>query len=243
MELNNLVVFCYDFPHLKTKLGLQLLDLFGPEKSTIVAAPWKKLNINESNIRTQTNEIEYLHPKEICNKKEWDYFAYNHDSPEIKDLLMEIKPDVGIIFGSRILPIEVIEMFKLGILNLHPGLLPENRGLNTIQNAVLKKIPQAVTLHFINKEVDMGKKIITQFINLAINDNLFDVQKKILNTEMGIIRNLFEGNIDLENIDNLETKTSLNKVIGEDFQESFYTLFEDYKNNYTNILNNYKNKE
>jgi hypothetical protein len=89
----------------------------------------------------------------------------------------------------------------------------------------------------------MGKKIITQFIDLAINDNLFDVQKKILNTEMGIIRNLFEGNIDLENIDNLETKTSLNKVIGEDFQESFYTLFEDYKNNYTNILNNYKNKE
>ena len=156
---------------------------------------------------------------------------------------MEIKPEIGIIFGSRILTIEVIEMFKLGILNLHPGLLPENRGLNTIQNAVLKKIPQAVTLHFINKEIDMGKKIITQFIDLAINDNLFDVQKKILNTEMGIIRNLFEGNIDLENIYNLETKTSLNEVIGEDFQESFYTLFEDYKNNYTNILNNYKNKE
>jgi hypothetical protein len=48
---------------------MQLLDLFGPEKSTIVEAPWKQLNINESNIRTQTNESEYMHPKEICNKK------------------------------------------------------------------------------------------------------------------------------------------------------------------------------
>ena len=243
MELNNLIVFCYDFPHLKTKLGMQLLDLFGPEKFTIIAAPWKKLNINKSNIRTQTNEIEYLHPKEICNQKNWDYFSFGHDSPEIKNLLMEIKPEIGIIFGSRILTSEVIEMFKVGILNLHPGLLPENRGLDTIQNAVLKKIPQAVTLHFINKDIDMGKKIITQFINLEINDNLFDVQKKILNTEMSIIKNLFEGNIDLYNSKNLETKTSLNKVLVEESEESFYTLFEDYKNNYTNILKDYKNKE
>ena len=241
MELKNLVVFCYDFPHLKTKLGMQLLDLFGPEKCTILAAPWKQLNINESKIRTQTNEIEYLHPEEICNKKNWDYFTFDHNSPEVKNLLREIKPDYGMIFGSRILSIEVIEMFEVGILNLHPGLLPENRGLHTIQNAVLKKIPQAVTLHFINKEIDMGKKIITEFINLEINDNLYDVQKKIQNTEMSIIKNLFEGNIDLNNLNSLETKTSLNKALEEDFEESFYTLFEDYKNNYVNILNSYKN--
>ena len=47
MTLNNLVVFCYDFPHLKTKLGLQLLDIFGPINSTIIAAPWEKLEIEE----------------------------------------------------------------------------------------------------------------------------------------------------------------------------------------------------
>jgi methionyl-tRNA formyltransferase len=49
---------------------------------------------------------------------------------------MKIKPEIGIIFGSRILTSEVIVMFEVGILCLYPGLLPENRGLNTIQNAV-----------------------------------------------------------------------------------------------------------
>ena len=41
MTLNNLVVFCYDFSHFKTKLGLQLLDIFGPKKCTILAAHGK----------------------------------------------------------------------------------------------------------------------------------------------------------------------------------------------------------
>ena len=87
-------------------------------------------------------------------------FSFVHNSSKTKNLLKKLKPSLGLIFGSRILNKEIIEMFKVGILNLHPGLLPENRGLNTIQNAILKNIPQAVTLHFINNEIDMGKKLL-----------------------------------------------------------------------------------
>ncbi len=243
MKLNNLVVFCYDFPHLKTKLGFQLLDLFGPENCTVIAAPWEKLKISKSEIRTQTNEIEYLHPREICDKKNWDYFTFVHNSIENKNLLAELKPSLGIIFGSRILNNDVIEMFNEGILNLHPGLLPENRGLNTIQNAVMKNIPQAVTLHFINNEIDMGRKIFTELIDVNASDNLFDIQKKITNTEMKIIKNLFEDKIDLNNFYTLETKKPLNSIVGKEFKDNFPKLFDNYKNNYTKILNAYKNNE
>lgn len=241
MKLNNLVVFCYDFPHLKTKLGLQLLDLFGPKKCTIIAAPWEKLNIVESEVRTQTSEREYLHPREICKQKEWDYFSFVHNSSKTKNLLKKLKPSLGLIFGSRILDKEIIEMFKVGILNLHPGLLPENRGLNTIQNAILKNIPQAVTLHFINNKIDLGKKVTTELIDLEISDNLFDIQKKITNTEMKIVKNLLEDKINLNNLHNLDTNIPLNKVVGEEFSNSLPTLFDDYKNNYTKIITAYKN--
>ena len=47
------------------------------------------------------------------------------------------------------------------------------------RDAILKNIPQAVTLHFINNEIDMGKKVTTELIDLEISDNLFDIQKKI----------------------------------------------------------------
>ncbi len=243
MKLNNLVVFCYDFPHFKTKLGLQLLDLFGPENCTIIGAPLENLKISESEIRTQTNETEYLHPREVCDKKNWDYFTFGHNSSENKNLLAELKPSFGLIFGSRILSNDVIEKFNEGILNLHPGLLPENRGLNTIQNAVLKNIPQAVTLHFINNEIDMGRKIFTELIDVKTSDNLFDIQKKITNTEMKIVKNLFEEKIDLNSFYTLETKIPLNKIVGEELKDDFPRLFDNYKNNYSKILNAYKNNE
>ena len=61
----------------------------------------------------------------------------------------------------------------------------------------MKNIPQAVKLHFINNEMDMGRKIFTELIDVKTSDNLFDIQKKITNTEMKIVKNLFEEKIDL----------------------------------------------
>ena len=241
MALNNLVVFCYDFPHLKTKLGLQLLDIFGPINSTIIAAPWEKLEIEESKIRTSTNEEEYLHPKEICKDKNWDYFALKHNSSEAINILKETKPDYGVIFGSRILSREVIDSFEVGIFNLHPGLLPENRGLNTIQNAIFKNIPQAVTLHFIDSEIDMGQKIYTEYISIEKQDNLFDIQKKITNTEMKILKDLFQNKFNLNNLINLKTNIPINKKIDENVSLKFDLIFREYKTNYKNILNLHTN--
>ncbi len=243
MTLNNLVIFCYDFPHLKSKLGLQLLDIFGPKKCTIIASPWEKLDIRKSKIRTITNEIEYLHPKEISNKNGWDYFAYKHNSPDTIKLLKKIKPNFGIILGSRILSGDVIKSFNEGILNFHPGLLPENRGLNTIQNAVLKNIPQAVTLHFIDTEIDKGRKILTNIVDVEMNDNLFDIQKKITNTEMSTLKNLLQNRIKFDNLLSLKTDIALNKIIEEGDSEKFYSLFDVYKKNYKNIINSYKNND
>ena len=72
---------------------------------------------------------------------------------------------------------------------------------------------------------------------------MFDIQKKITNTEMKIVKNLLEDKINLNNLHNLDTNIPLNKVVGEEFSNSFHTLFDDYKNNYTKIITAYKNNE
>jgi methionyl-tRNA formyltransferase len=70
------------------------------------------------------------------------------------------KFDLGIILGARILDEDIIKTFKIGILNLHPGLLPDNRGLDTYQWAIINMIPQGVTSNLIDSKIDGGKILI-----------------------------------------------------------------------------------
>ena len=58
-------------------------------------------------------------------------------SNKLVKILKKEKFDLGIIAGSRILKKKIIEEFKIGILNMHPGLLPLNRGLDTHKVSIL----------------------------------------------------------------------------------------------------------
>ena len=44
-------------------------------------------------------------------------------------------------------------MFDTGIINIHPGLLPENRGLDNIKWALYHNMPQGLTVNFIRKRL------------------------------------------------------------------------------------------
>ena len=86
---------------------------------------WRS-ELSDAGYATQFDEIE----KFIVNNEVDNYT----DEKE--------KFDLGIIAGSRIIKKKVINEFKIGILNMHPGLLPLNRGLDTHKWAVFKNWPQ-----------------------------------------------------------------------------------------------------
>lgn len=57
---------------------------------------------------------------------------------EIVDLVRELRPYVGVIVAyGQIIPVELIEAFELGIVNLHFSLLPRWRGAAPVQRAIL----------------------------------------------------------------------------------------------------------
>jgi methionyl-tRNA formyltransferase len=67
------------------------------------------------------------------------------------------------IFGSSILSIP-----KLGCLNVHAGMLPRYRGINPSFWSLLNQEKQsAVTVHYINEEIDDGE---------IIQQDIFDIQ-------------------------------------------------------------------
>jgi len=65
---------------------------------------------------------------------------------------------VGILASyGKILPEETLEKFPLGILNLHPSLLPQYRGPSPVQTALLeRKTTTGITIIKMDKEVDHG---------------------------------------------------------------------------------------
>ncbi len=152
-------VFSYNFPHKKTFEVLSTLYFNGIKINHVFAANKLKLNIKYSKERVSIKNIEYVHPKIIAQKIKSKYTVIKHDSKNLVKVLKKEKFDLGIIAGARILKKQVVECFKIGVLNLHPGILPLNRGLDTHKWAILKNWPQGVTAHLIDDKVDAGKII------------------------------------------------------------------------------------
>jgi methionyl-tRNA formyltransferase len=76
----------------------------------------------------------------------------------------ERQPDVGILasFGA-IVPKEILNFPKWGILNIHPSLLPKYRGASPVQAAILNGEQQTgVTIIKMDEKVDHGP-IVAQF--------------------------------------------------------------------------------
>jgi methionyl-tRNA formyltransferase len=77
--------------------------------------------------------------------------------PETVTALRDLKPDLGLsVFFGYILRPSLLEIFPSGCLNLHPGLLPYNRGTYPNVWSIVEGTPAGVTLHYVDAGVDTG---------------------------------------------------------------------------------------
>ena len=84
----------------------------------------------------------------------------------------------------RILSPDFIKKVKIPILNIHPSLLPKFKGLNTHERAINAKHKfSGCTVHYVNEELDSGKKIIQKKVKILKSDNAKSLERKILKLE------------------------------------------------------------
>lgn len=80
--------------------------------------------------------------------------------PEIKAVIRAAKPSIGLsILFDYILRPEFLHIFPQGIVNLHPALLPYNRGQYPNVWSIVEGTPSGVTLHYIDEGIDTGDVI------------------------------------------------------------------------------------
>lgn len=81
------------------------------------------------------------------------------DAMVLSSLLGDLKPYDFYIVASygKIIPKEILDLPRLGILNVHPSLLPKYRGASPIQNQILNNEEHVgVTIMHMDEEMDHG---------------------------------------------------------------------------------------
>lgn len=123
------------------------------------------------NLKLELNPVAKLSLKEkipFLEIENWD---------EFQEKTKNIPKIVGLIAGfGKIIPEKIIQQFKLGILNVHPSLLPKYRGPNPIREAILNEEKETgITIILIDNEIDHGPTLAQRKIKLNNTENYLEL--------------------------------------------------------------------
>ena len=85
------------------------------------------------------------------------FFGSQLQSSDVIGTLGELDADLAVsIYFGYILKPSFISLFTKGVINLHPALLPYNKGAHPNVWSIVERTPAGVTLHYIDSGVDTG---------------------------------------------------------------------------------------
>lgn len=145
------------------------------------------------------NKINYSPVKEYSLENNLKiYQPENFKEKEIVEEIKSLNPDLIVVVAyGKILPKEVIEIPKYGIINVHSSLLPRYRGAAPINAALINGDEKSgVSIMYVEEELDAGAVILqaeTEIIEedtfLSLHDRLKDMGAKLLLEAIKLIEN------------------------------------------------------
>lgn len=180
-------IFAYNFPHKKTQDFIARILFEGYKIDVILAADPVKLNIPHSAIKSKIRHQGIIHPATIAKNLGIPYYVVKHNSVEAVEIVKEHNLEIGIIAGARILKPLIIDAFTKGVINYHPGLIPESRGLDALYWSIYNNIPLGITAHLIDKDIDAGRILERKIIPLYKDDTIFDLSERLYEVQLDMI--------------------------------------------------------
>ncbi len=136
-----------------------------------------------------TEEIWFDSVRELADKNDIQYLTTDINLPENVEQVRAIAPDFIFSFYYRnmIKPV-VLEIPKLGALNLHGSYLPKYRGRVPVNWAVINgETETGATLHYMVEKPDAGDIVDQEKVEIAFTDAAFDVFNKVNNAAVTVI--------------------------------------------------------
>lgn len=159
------VVFGYAFAHQKTQDFLLELSFAGFRQVVVLAAPWRPLAQADPRgyFPTGLSHAAPTDPQTVCKSLGFECHIVAHDDVAALSALRN-RPGMlgrgfglGLIAGARLIKSAVIDMFEEGILNIHPGLIPQTSGLDGFYHTIKNRVPLGATAHYIDRCTDAGE--------------------------------------------------------------------------------------
>ncbi len=89
------------------------------------------------------------------------------------EFLQQVKPDIVLVNGTRILSKRLLESVNATFINMHTGITPQYRGVHGGYWAVVNNDYErcGVTIHLVDKGIDTGAVLYQTKINVTPKDN------------------------------------------------------------------------
>lgn len=168
----------------------------------------------EDKINARGNKIIYSPVKqfaldkgiEICQPKKMK-------DEEIINKIKKINPDLIVVVAyGKIIPNDIINLPKYGIINVHSSVLPKYRGASPIHSAILNGDTETgVSIMYIEEELDAGDVILVEHCKIEEDDTLGSLHDKLKDL----------GAIGLEKALKLIEKGEVNAVKQDDSKATF----------------------
>ena len=141
------------------------------------------LVISQGSKKTRRGKIIHTPIYEFCEKNKLRCITPDEYSKNIVEEISTIKADLGIVYAyGKLIPQNVVDITKLGIMNLHCSLLPAYRGAAPIQHALINNESiTGITYFEINEKIDEGKIILNELYTIKESDNCTSVQDNLTN--------------------------------------------------------------
>ena len=132
----------------------------------------------------------------IAKAKNLNIPVYNPSSSnELREVIKNNPSDLGLLVAyGKIVPQDIIDQFKTGIVNIHPSLLPLLRGSSPIESAVLsEETTTGVSLMKLVSKMDAGPI----FAQAEVNKTPFISKDELYNKIIDSTINLLDKNLSL----------------------------------------------
>jgi len=174
-----IAIITYDHPHRKTQDMVQALLLHG-YKIHLILLPWKERPQRKVLYQHRPGTLHDVDPRRMCYLLNITYSMARYDN--LNEHLANTRYDHIMIAGAGLLPDEVVDNHK--IINIHPGYLPNVRGLDALKWAILEGQPVGVTSHYIDRNTDQGVLIDRRMIPVYYYDTFHLLAQRVYEHEI-----------------------------------------------------------
>lgn len=110
-------------------------------------------------------------------------------SVEVMKAIGALRPELGVaVFFGYVLSQAFLDLLPLGCVNLHPALLPYNRGAYPNVWSIVEGTPAGVTLHYLDAGVDTGDIIAQRELPSAPTDTGETLYRKLEHASIALFQ-------------------------------------------------------